>query len=113
MRTPEGYRLQDCFARFLLVFKKSSMSTINSWIVADPPAISRAVTTMSVNRNTVCWNDHSSATPNSKIGPRSRTPDCATTDCSATGDALKNSPCAEPCPLSPTLNRVNRNRHRR
>ena len=47
--TPEGYRLHGCFARFLLVFRKSSTSAINSWIVADPPAISPAVTTMSVN----------------------------------------------------------------
>ena len=75
---PEDRRLQDCFARFRLAFKKSSMSAINSWIVAEPPAISPAVTIMSVNWNTACWNDHPSAPPNSKMGPRSRTPDSDT-----------------------------------
>ena len=43
---------QDCFARFRLVFRKSSIRAISSWIVADPPAISPAVKVMSVNWNT-------------------------------------------------------------
>ena len=50
------------------------MSAISSWLVADPPAISPAVRMMSVNWNRSCWNPDA-ATPNSKIGPRSRTPD--------------------------------------
>ena len=43
---------QDCFARFRLVLRKSSISAINSWIVAEPPAIRPAVKAMSVNWNT-------------------------------------------------------------